>query len=1728
MGGDAGAWQQTDDLLADGHVMVEMLERPATQWPAWMDYCRHVFARAPSPRRRVLERRLLNPDFALHGVPDTARLRRALARVGTLAASVAGAVADGGARELAESLLAESLAADEPIPATLRAGEVRQVRLPVLLVREGRGAVADLQLWCLARRDAPRSGELFAPAPASHLLQPDWRMSLALRRAEALIRMRLGKIGAACNFVLVWDLAPRDGPSGEPGAMLHVQGPSAGASVALAALHLLHDRWAAAEPELAAQLQQIDWERAAVSAALRGRRGALAGVDLAGKIRALVAQDGSGPRLNALFVADDARHLPAGRQSIRIHRCADLDSLVHALAIETNKERLYGLYPDFVAELRHATGQVRDTSPRLVGREWLARRAVDAVTALADSGGVVLLEAPMGWGKTAAALQWVRLRTQSLEPRPAPASADIGTLPLDGWAFVSRGAGSGGSDTGLSGDPETVLRQLDACVRDRLAVPHDAASRSRRGAERVAVLLEVCAAVAAQRGRPVVLLLDGVDEAFDDLNDWLPAAWPRRVVLVLTGRPSGLSSSTLVSRSTRRVHRIELDVQACEQDLQRYIALCAQDIVRRHGAAAGRLLGAAQQQAMRVACQGLFVVASRMLRERAELLADLAAWLKNPRSLPQGAAEIFDLELDHVQQRAATRLPGVWQGDAKLLTLNTLAWIATSQAAWAKEQLLELLDVLPALAETGADLRRAWRAFTDGVGAERELSWQVQHVIRHCGDLFGISVVEPASLLVFANDGLREAVLRRRQTLVVHLHRLWAGLCEACLDADPRLPRDAAIERYALRHGVWHLASAGDWLRAADRLLGFGADPRAAWLERMFESVDAAQRDQAWPTLLSLISAVLESAGPTQSDPAQAERLLLLRCLRHVLADQHTLIARGELPLAIALYNRLAGRWRAGSPWGERLRQAADAVAQPCLRCVDPAPGLAVAGMLHRVDSAATCIASSDDGSVVAVGLADGQTLLWTLDELVYGRAGRRVTRHASAVSAVAVMASAADGGWLLVSGSHDGSARIAAANDLRRPEWDADRPGLLGRVATQHSGWVNAVAIVPCEREGGWLLASASNDGSTRIASARELDPAATGAAQPPATVATRHADAVLCVALVASERLGWVLASGACDGTSQVVCADEVHHARPVEPDAVPAGRIATRHPDWVQCVALMASEQEGGWLLASGGRDGTTRVARAVDPGGATGVGSRHPPSGRVATQHAQGVCALSLARCEREGGWLLASGSIDGTVRMSGANDEHEAGDSAGSDVWRHKDRVRSLVLRCDDLQGGWLLACGSHDHTACVIGGSQRTGTDRASGFTAAGRPLSVRHSGWVLSVALVPAARYGGWVLASASADGSVRIATAQESDPLVSVSIDADAARMGRLAARHESNVVCLALCASPDSGGWLLASGCTDGSTRVVCADDLQQPAWREAGGALGRLATRHDARLSALAIGPTHESGGWVVASGADDGSTRVATSGEVANTGSAAPCLGRLATRHEGQVNTVGVVACRGEGGWIVASGGSDGRTCIAGANDLARAGWGRARSGSVGRLVKRQACGVVAVALIGEPGAGSWRLASGGSDGRVHVCSGTEPAEHSLELSGHEAALRRMVVADAGPNGCWLAAMGDDARVRVAALHDPAGAPPSGPTTCHLHAAARCIALGAGPRGPVLAVADPVVRLIAVGDAARPGPAQPVAHPVDAMLWLEDQRRLLLAWAVGPEVLVEEFEVCHWP
>jgi len=92
-----------------------------------------------------------------------------------------------------------------------------------------------------------------------------------------------------------------------------------------------------------------------------------------------------------------------------------------------------------------------------------------------------------------------------------------------------------------------------------------------------------------------------------------------------------------------------------------------------------------------------------------------------------------------------------------------------------------------------------------------------------------------------------------------------------------------------------------------------------------------------------------------------------------------------------------------------------------------------------------------------------------------------------------------------------------------------------------------------------------------------------------------------VQCVALLAHEPSGgWILASASFDRTTRVARADQV--ARPEwQRLRSPLGDIATRHERYVQCVALLAHEPSGGWVLASGSRDRTTRVARAHEVSG-----------------------------------------------------------------------------------------------------------------------------------------------------------------------------------------------------------------------------------------------------------------------------------------------------------------------------------------------------------------------------------------------------------------------------------------------------------------------------------------------------------------------------------------------
>src|SRR6266851_1407291 len=419
--------------------------------------------------------------------------------------------------------------------------------------------------------------------------------------------------------------------------------------------------------------------------------------------------------------------------------------------------------------------------------------------------------------------------------------------------------------------------------------------------------------------------------------------------------------------------------------------------------------------------------------------------------------------------------------------------------------------------------------------------------------------------------------------------------------------------------------------------------------------------------------------------------------------------------------------------------------------------------VLPEVFTYPTALALSADGAFLAAGTATGEVRLW-------GAADRTpllaAQAHTGAVVTVALSAdprsasSAGQGGWLLASGSVDGTVRL----------WDASSTGQGAGCAQPratldgHSGAVWGVAL----SGDGRLLASGGLDGTVRLWEA--------GSDQPVATL-HGHTGVVFGVAL---SRDGGLLASGGVDGAVKLWEAGSGQPLTTMQSHTGAVWSVAlSDDPRSVEDFPSSAPDSagRGGRLLASGGLDGMVRLWEAG--------------SGQLLATlqgHASIVFGVTLS----EDGRLLASGSVDGTVRLwtaasgqllaalhghtgatrvvafsrdgrllaSGGDDGtvrlYDAGSGRPLATLRgHTGGIRGVALSAD----GHLLASGGED---CLVrlwpltGVADREGMPGMQAEASMGRPLAALqgHTGMVYGVALSA----DGGLLASGGADGTVRL----------------------------------------------------------------------------------------------------------------------------------------------------------------------------------------------------------------------------------------------------------------------------------------------------------------------------------------------------------------------------------
>lgn len=258
----------------------------------------------------------------------------------------------------------------------------------------------------------------------------------------------------------------------------------------------------------------------------------------------------------------------------------------------------------------------------IVGRQWLHERIESRIAARESErgAGYVLLTARAGVGKSAAIAGEIR-RAE----RPV-------------YHFIRRGMGRWD-------EPQWMLRSLEAQLRRRhglvaVAGPRGGAPLARlQGAflstlQRVSNRLKEEGQRRGQRLREVIYL-DGLDEAFGPTGRFaqvalpgvLPKELPEGIFVVLTSR---LGEDLAWLADPALCDTVELDPAAPDNLDDIHVFLRRENERRQLG------LGEAFVDRLVDASEGLFLVAERYVRPRAELRTELEAWQRDSGKIPRG------------------------------------------------------------------------------------------------------------------------------------------------------------------------------------------------------------------------------------------------------------------------------------------------------------------------------------------------------------------------------------------------------------------------------------------------------------------------------------------------------------------------------------------------------------------------------------------------------------------------------------------------------------------------------------------------------------------------------------------------------------------------------------------------------------------------------------------------------------------------------------------------------------------------------------------------------------------------------------------------------------------------------------------------------------------------------------------------------------------------------------
>ncbi len=427
----------------------------------------------------------------------------------------------------------------------------------------------------------------------------------------------------------------------------------------------------------------------------------------------------------------------------------------------------------------------------------------------------------------------------------------------------------------------------------------------------------------------------------------------------------------------------------------------------------------------------------------------------------------------------------------------------------------------------------------------------------------------------------------------------------------------------------------------------------------------------------------------------------------------------------------------------------------------------------------------------------------------------------------------------------------ISGGDDAAIWVWDPETGRPVGDKVEAHREAVVALAVVP--RRGnpdGPLIVSASEDGEVLVWSL--------GAYQGEPRTYLGHGRAVTALAVGVLNGAP-VVVSGGGDRTIQVWDPTTLRQI---------TGPL-TGHSDGVRALTIARAGDRP--VIVSGGDDATSRVWHL-----ATGQ-----PLGAPITVHADAVRALATA--ERDGRHVVISGSVDGTVREwelapSGAVGEPFAG---------HTRPIRALAMT--DIRGEQRLISGGSDGKVRLW--------DPSSGYSV-GSELT-GHANWVGAVGAASVDRQAAIVSASGDATavvwdptgsqpprpayhakawiGALAIAKLNGTDVVISAGADYDElmdsdAAAGTAGRRYVARVWNPAngapIATYSGHSGWIRALAVADAGEKPVvvsAGDDGSLHAWDPASGEPEPIqpATRHDRAVRAIAV-----NGRSVISAGDDD--------------------------------------------------------------------------------------------------------------------------------------------------------------------------------------------------------------------------------------------------------------------